>query len=222
MIGLKFRNLNVPQHARITSARLGFYSEENSVDGGDDGGAGNFGDVRVSIHGVDEASPSNFDDDDDGRDYPSNQRLTNAMVTWTMEIDQGWNNKGDKALSPDISPIVQEIVDRADWQKESHMSFVIKDDILKDYSHRFYPLAERKGERSAYSKDEDSSKAPCAPPTPPPRLCSISGDGGLRLAHGTATLEGFGPLIPTPPPPSPPPPPPPPAPFCPPGKHSRR
>eukprot|EP00232_Nephroselmis_pyriformis_P004182 CAMPEP_0182914608 /NCGR_PEP_ID=MMETSP0034_2-20130328/38657_1 /TAXON_ID=156128 /ORGANISM="Nephroselmis pyriformis, Strain CCMP717" /LENGTH=52 /DNA_ID=CAMNT_0025051389 /DNA_START=567 /DNA_END=725 /DNA_ORIENTATION=- len=46
-----------------------------------------------------------------------------------MEIDQGWNNKGDKALSPDISPIVQEIVDRADWQKESHMSFVIKDDV---------------------------------------------------------------------------------------------
>mmetsp|Transcript_57749 Transcript_57749/g.182956 ORF Transcript_57749/g.182956 Transcript_57749/m.182956 type:complete len:196 (+) Transcript_57749:641-1228(+) len=178
MIGLKFRNLNVPQHARITSARLGFYSEENSVDGGDDGGAGNFGDVRVSIHGVDEASPSNFDDDDDGRDYPSNQRLTNAMVTWTMEIDQGWNNKGDKALSPDISPIVQEIVDRADWQKESHMSFVIKDDILKDYSHRFYPLAERKGERSAYSKDEDSSKAP---------FIEISWDGCSDLVGSPTT-----------------------------------
>ena len=52
----------------------------------------------------------------------SSRPSSTAVTNWNMPA---WNTVGETHQSPDISALVQEIVDRAGWQQGNNMAFVV-------------------------------------------------------------------------------------------------
>ncbi len=109
-IGLRFQNLSIPQGAIIKSAYLGF---EAAVD--DSVNAMTLVDIRAEA--ADNASPFStvaFD--------VTNRPATLASVAWDIQ-DWPWANQ--KRFSPDISTIIQEVVNRPGWIENNSMVLTI-------------------------------------------------------------------------------------------------
>ncbi len=127
-VGLRFRNVQIPQGATITSASLEF-----EVDSADSEA------TSLAILGEDSDNPASFTDsthDITGRPITSN------TVVWSDV--EAWTTVGEKKLSPDITSVVQEIVDRTGWCGGNAMAFLI----------------EGTGRRTAKSYDGASGDAP--------------------------------------------------------------
>lgn len=91
-----FRNLSIPQNARILSAQIELTAQ--SVGNAER-------DVRIHL-----------ENDDDPRQYDSSNRIENRnyyndSVYWNIP----YTNSNQKVYSPDLSSIVQTLVDRSDW-----------------------------------------------------------------------------------------------------------
>ncbi len=107
-IGLRFTNIAVPQGATIQSAYLEFVIDEYKTTS-----------TSVTIAGHDTNDASSFSDSDGN--------VTGRTQT-TAAVD--WNNLpallvGETLISPDISTVVKEIVDRGGWSSGNDMAFII-------------------------------------------------------------------------------------------------
>lgn len=129
-IGIRFRDLVIPQNATIRNAYIEFTAYQNRTTSG----------ASFLIRGVNEASPRNF------RNYSRyllrDKPKTSAAVTWN-NIPAWYKNYSYK--SPEVTSIVQELVNRGDWSSSNEMMFVISDFV---------------GVRGAYSYDGKPSDAP--------------------------------------------------------------
>ncbi len=137
-IGLRFYDLDIPQGAEITNAYIQF--EVRDVD------ARSSQDIDLTIKG--EAS-------DNARRFKnqSSRRINDRTVVGTSVDWQppAWTNIGDKGedqRTPDLTEIVQSIVDRNDWDNDNGMVFIIE------------PKPGSTGARVARSFDNSSSRAP--------------------------------------------------------------
>ena len=106
MVGLRFRNVEVPPGAVITNAYITFQAYTNGS-----------GDPFFTIRGRMRAMPrlsapetSNI----------SGRADTAASVTWS--ITNNWST-GSSYNTPDLTTIVKEIVDRGDWDSGNDMAF---------------------------------------------------------------------------------------------------
>lgn len=110
-VGLRFPGINVPQGAIITSAYLQFTVDEQSNTS-----------TNVSIYGHNTANSEVFTSDD----YTvSSRETTSSQVDWNIDP---WNNvgqSGESQRSPNLSSIVQEIVNRDDYERFNAMSFIL-------------------------------------------------------------------------------------------------
>jgi hypothetical protein len=104
--GLLFRSVQLPRYTRIASARLKLYSK-------------GIGSTPVTVRISAERR-------DIGRDFsPANPRLglrprTTASVSWTLTgPDTGWVD------SPDLAPIIQELVSRGDWLPGNELALLL-------------------------------------------------------------------------------------------------
>ncbi len=105
--GLHFKDINVPSGVTITSAYIEFtsYNDESGVVA-----------VRINAQDADNGSPlggstNNF----------SSRTKTSAQVDWNLS---DWTSD-TKYNSPDISAIVQELVDRAGWNALNEVSLFV-------------------------------------------------------------------------------------------------
>lgn len=126
-VALRFNSLGIPQGASITSAYIEFTSSSNSS-----------GTYSFDIEGVNV---------DNASTYSNGQNLgllatTSAQETWSGTT--AWSNNAVYA-TPDISAIVQEIVNRVGWSSGNSMGFL---------------FATGTGDRDAHTYDEDALKAP--------------------------------------------------------------
>ena len=143
LVGVRFLNINIPQGTTILSASIQFTTDETDS-----------GSTSVTLRGEDTDNASVFSNSD----YDiSNRTLTSASVAWNNI--PAWNTTGQSGANqrtPDLTTIVQEIVNRGGWSSGNAMAFVINGT----------------GERTAESYDGDSAKAPVltivADFTPPP------------------------------------------------------
>ncbi len=110
IIGIRFTNLNIPQGNTISSARIEFTADETNWDI-----------TNLDFYGQDiddapgfTASNSNI----------SNRTKTSASVTWHNVM--AWETIGNKYKSPELYPIVQEIVNRTGWASGNDMAFIIE------------------------------------------------------------------------------------------------
>lgn len=121
---MRFQAVSIPHDAQIVSAYLTFHSWSSSVS------TGTFG---TYLHGQDSNDASTFTT---VVDFNSRPRTT-AGVTWVMSTT--WVPETDYD-SPDISTIIQEIVDRGGWSSGNDMVIFWRNDILTDDGdyRRFY------------------------------------------------------------------------------------
>ena len=127
-VALRYSDLNIPQSASISNAYIQFTSNENQSNP-----------AAIAVYGENIDDASTFT----GSNYNVSFRSrTSATVNW---IPSSWitDASGATEQTPDITSIVQEIVNRPGWQSGNAMAFIF----------------DGSGTRSAYSRDEDLSKS---------------------------------------------------------------
>jgi type IV pilus assembly protein PilY1 len=110
IVGVRFLNVTVPSGAQIESARIRFQLDETK-------GAGD--PVTIALYG--EASPAAVRYASSSNDIGDRTR-TNASVSWSPETGL---SVGDRFYTPDLSSVVQEIVDQDAWASGNPMAFII-------------------------------------------------------------------------------------------------
>lgn len=105
---LLFTSVTIPQGATILTATIGFKQ------GADE----NNGAVEVNIKAEAADNPSQPISNADGR----NKARTTASVNWQPG---GWTSPGTVETSPDISAVIQEIVNRAGWASGNAIQILI-------------------------------------------------------------------------------------------------
>jgi len=112
LIGIRFQGLGIPQGTTILSASIQFTTDETDS-----------GSTSVTIRGEDEDNADVFSSADDDI---SDRTLTTASVTWNSI--PAWNTVGQSGTNqqtPDLTSIVQEIVNRGGWTSGNAMAFII-------------------------------------------------------------------------------------------------
>lgn len=110
-IGLRFNELDIPQAAQIISANLQFTADEATS-----------GTVNLTIRGeaANDASPFTT-----ANGNLSNRPTTTASVSWSPPNWLSVGERNNNQKTPDLSNIIQEIVDRGNYNANSSMVFVI-------------------------------------------------------------------------------------------------
>ncbi|GMM68804.1 hypothetical protein MTsDn1_20990 [Alteromonas sp. MTD1] len=109
-IGLRFRNVNIPQGAVISEAYLELTAYNTTT----------YGSPSMRIRGVADDDADDFHPD---RRYRIRNLPKTSGLTWSMP-DFYRNNS---YRTPDISSIVKQITDRSGWQSGNDMAFVLDD-----------------------------------------------------------------------------------------------
>jgi len=134
-VAMRFTNVPIPQGATILDARIQFHVDEE----------------RASVL---EIVTFRGDDSNDSQQLTntnsdiSSRDETDASVNWSVPHWAAVHDEGLAQLSPDLSSIVQEIVDRGGWVSGSDITIMIK------------AWPDNSGERVAESSNGESSNAP--------------------------------------------------------------
>jgi hypothetical protein len=108
LVGLRFTDINVPNGANVTRAYLEFVADEIDT-----------ALTNANIYAVAEDNVSAFT----SIDYNLSSRvLMQASVNWDVPP---WLTEGETYRSPDLSEVVQSIIDRSGWIPGNAMAFVI-------------------------------------------------------------------------------------------------
>ncbi len=118
-VGLRFQGINVPQGAYITEAYLHFRADES-----DDT------DVELLIEGelAENSAPydatTNYD--------ISTRTRTLATAPWLHSEETAWVGGATRATSPELTAVVQEIINQPGWELGNAMSFILTGDGIDD------------------------------------------------------------------------------------------
>ena len=108
-VGLRFQDIDIPKDATILDANIVFTSKGVST-----------GDATFMIKGINEGNVAKFSNT--ANDITS-RLTTSAQVVWdTAE----WDGAARTFETSDITPVVQEIINRDDWAGGNTMGFVIE------------------------------------------------------------------------------------------------
>jgi hypothetical protein len=108
LTGLRFQNLQIPQGATVQNVYVEFTADES------DSGASNFTFQGEDVDSAAALTSTDFD--------LSSRVKTTASVTWNSV--PSWST-GSKYQSPDLTSIVQEIVNRAGWSSGNDLVMVV-------------------------------------------------------------------------------------------------
>ena len=107
-VGIRFRDVDIPQGATILSAYVEFTIDEV-----------NSGPVNLIITGENSDSAPGFIRDS----FNISSRAQTVEVLW---IPSAWSTVGVKERTVDISPVIQEIVNRSGWRGGNDLTIIIK------------------------------------------------------------------------------------------------
>ena len=158
-IGLRFTNLNIPQGATIVSADVQFTTDET-----------NTGSTNLTIRGHDSNNSSTFSTSNGSI---SARGKTSASVSWSPSSWNSVGQAGSNQRTPDISSVIQEVVNRSGFSSSSAISIIITGT----------------GERTAEAYDGESSKA---------ALLTVeysTGGGGGSCSDPTVSITPSSPTI---------------------------
>lgn len=108
IVGMRFRNVNVPQGATIRSAYIEFETDETDS-----------GTTNLIIYGQDANNAGGIGN---GSSNLSNRIPTSAQELWSPGA---WNSTNQLHQTPDISRIIQEIVNRSGWTANNSLLLMI-------------------------------------------------------------------------------------------------
>ena len=104
-IGMHFTNLNIPQGATIIRAYLTFHVDETSSEATS---------LTLRAQAADNAAGFSFNAYD-----VTNRPHTDTSVSWGNL--PAWNNVGASVQSPDLAPVIQEVVSRRGWASGNNL-----------------------------------------------------------------------------------------------------
>ncbi len=109
-VGLRFRGVNLPKNATITSAYLQFTADESNSATTE---------LEISLH--DSSNSSAFSDSNN----VSNRTTFSSKVTWRPS---SWssNQSGSGQRTPNLKSMVQSLVNKSNWVSGNSVSFLIK------------------------------------------------------------------------------------------------
>ncbi|XCN71800.1 MAG: CehA/McbA family metallohydrolase [Candidatus Electrothrix aestuarii] len=110
-VGLRFTGLNIPQGATITSASIQFTVDET-----------NTGTTNLTIKAEDTDDAAAFTTSSYN---VSNRTTTSEYVSWSPASWTSVGAAGADQKTPDLSDVVQEVVDRTGWSSGNDMVFII-------------------------------------------------------------------------------------------------
>jgi hypothetical protein len=110
-VGLRFTDVGVPAGAVVTSAYVQFTVDEATT-----------GDASLTVQGQAADNPGTFTTT--SRDVSSRPRTT-ASVAWVPSPWAGAGTSGPGQRTPNLWPVVQEIVDRPGWAHGNALALVI-------------------------------------------------------------------------------------------------
>lgn len=144
--GYRWTNVTIPQGSTITSATFQpqSYSYQNS---------GVI--VETTLLGVDVDNASTFG----SSNRPSQLTKTTATVTWDVDVDNDWIPLNEFKNSPDVSSIVQEIVNRGSWASGNALAIVWEENS-GDSGDGLYVYDYNSGSSNAAKLDVTYSAAP--------------------------------------------------------------
>ena len=108
-VGMRFTGVSIPQGATVSKAYIEFQTDET-----------NSGSTSLTFRGHDTDNAATFTS---ASNNISSRGLTASSAAWHNV--PAWNTVGDKHHSPDLSAIVQEIVDRGGWSTGNSMAFIV-------------------------------------------------------------------------------------------------
>ena len=136
-VGIRFNLIEIPQGTSITSAYVQFTTDETDDD-----------ETTLTIKAEATDNSLRFvDEDDEDNEIThdiSNRPTTTASVSWSPADWDSNGEAGDDQRTPNIKSIIQEVIDRPNWQSDYSLSIIITGD----------------GKRVAESHDGDSGAAP--------------------------------------------------------------
>lgn len=109
--GLRFTDLGIPQGAVISAAYLQFTTDETDS-----------GDAAFEIRGVDADDAAAFTS---AKGDLSSRPSSDASVAWAPPAWDSIGEAGPDQRSPDLTAIVQEVVDRPGWAPGNDMAFLV-------------------------------------------------------------------------------------------------
>lgn len=130
-VGLRFTSVDIPQGAEVVSAKIDFISQAKKT-----------GEVKFDIFAEDAVFPET---------YSSSQPLatrdkTTARVDWDSV---GKPAKGEILTTPELKSLVQEVVNRPDWEPNSSLSFLLNQDANSNDKIRLVKGYNRKPAKAA-------------------------------------------------------------------------
>ena len=147
IVGVRFRDISIPQGSSILSAYVQFQADESDSD-------------TTSLAIAGDATDNSASFTTTARDISSRSQ-TSATVAWGLIPPWNEGEAGMDQRTPELASIVQEVVDRPGWTQGNAIGFLISGS----------------GSRTAESSDGNASAAPAlivryqaavAPPPPPP------------------------------------------------------
>lgn len=108
IVGMLFRNVDIPQGAQINSAYIEFETDETDS-----------GTTNLLIYAEDEDNAGNIGNNDNNL---SDRTPTSATETWSPGA---WNTVNQKHQTPDLRLIIQELVDRPGWVANNNMALLV-------------------------------------------------------------------------------------------------
>ena len=125
-LGLRYQSLNIPRGAVITNAYIRFSSN-----------GFNSGATNLTFNGELIGNSLTFSNTNNNI---SDRTKTSNSVLW--DTDNDWPISNDTIVSPDLSSIVQEIVDQSDWCGGNALNIIIDGEGLSTSSSRVSPAFE--------------------------------------------------------------------------------
>ena len=109
--GFRFPQVNIPKGSVIHEAYIEFTVDGPYSDS-----------LDVTLYGEDKGYASSFS----SYNRPSNRVLTEASANWQIPSTVPWV-LGEIRNSPDLTDVVQEIIDRSDWNSGNALAIIVKD-----------------------------------------------------------------------------------------------
>lgn len=114
VIGLRFEEIDLPRGTKIRSSSIQFTTDETSTDP-----------TELILQVVDSGNSPEFNDK---KHNISSRPLCSEKIKWNPKAWKKKDESGDTQRTPDITKLLQQIVNRPDWKPGNAIVFVISGD----------------------------------------------------------------------------------------------